>query len=33
MEQTKQLLTPVDLDAVLAESATQPVLVFKHSTT
>jgi hypothetical protein len=29
----KQLLSMADLDALMAESAQRPVLVFKHSTT
>jgi hypothetical protein len=33
MAVVKQLLSTADLDAVLAESAQHPVLVFKHSTT
>jgi hypothetical protein len=31
--EAKQLLTTADLDGLLAESAEQAVLVFKHSTT
>lgn len=33
MATAKQLLSMADLDAILAESAQWPVLVFKHSTT
>lgn len=33
MTANKQLMSMADLDAVLTESARQPVLVFKHSTT
>lgn len=33
MTRVKQLLTMADLDEILADSARQPVLVFKHSTT
>lgn len=33
MAEPKQILTPADLDEVLAASRTRPVLVFKHSTT
>lgn len=29
----KQMLRPEDIEALIAESAQQPVLVFKHSTT
>jgi hypothetical protein len=33
MAAVKQLLSMADLEAVVAESAQHPVLVFKHSTT
>jgi len=33
LAEIKQLLAQSDLDAVVAESARRPVLVFKHSTT
>jgi hypothetical protein len=33
MPDVKHLLSLADLDAVLADSAERPVLLFKHSTT
>lgn len=33
MASVTQLLSMADLDAVLAQSAGRPLLVFKHSTT
>lgn len=33
MAEIKQLLSMADLDSVVAQSMTRPILVFKHSTT